>query len=294
MTIDMLMSTQIICNSIENDQIENVLLILEKLNCFPVEYTFDEIKIGELYDLLMRNRRKETCKEFSIFLDRNRTGSTKLVNQNVYDDKEKQLCSMVESESNDVKAILYHHEPFHEKVQLLALGAAEPLRLIASDEELCSVLTVFGLGIDELHEFSEYIQKVYQNISFDIDIENSMKKLTAGFITRRHEILYHLYCIHKEIPQIIKNYGILANQAMGDKMSIRCSPERDRNVVADLLTKKADDNQKIKCELHTKMETIGSQKPDRIYFCASVPDGVRLNGVDMSGKIYVYKITEHT
>lgn len=294
MAIDTLMSTQIICNKIENDQMEKLLLLLERLNCFDVEYIFDSIKIGELYDLLMRNRRKEACKEFSIFLDRNRAGSAKVIDQNMYDDNKKRLCSLVKDESNDIRAILYNKAPFNEKVQLLALGTSEALRLIESEEELCRVLTVLGLGKDELSEFSEYIQKVYHNISFDSDIENSMKKLTAGFISRRHEILYHLYCIHKEIPEIIKTYGLLSNQAMGDKMSIRCSPERDRNIVANLLTKKADGNQKIKCELHTKMETIGSQKPDRIYFCASVPDGIQLDGEDMSGKIYVYKITEHT
>ncbi|MDE7324458.1 MAG: hypothetical protein K2N73_17430 [Lachnospiraceae bacterium] len=38
---------------------------------------------------------------------------------------------------------------------------------------------------------------------------------------------------------------------------------------------------------------IGSQKPDRIYFCSSVPDKVKIDNVDLSGKIYVYKITEH-
>lgn len=128
---------------------------------------------------------------------------------------------------------------------------------------------------------------------FDIEIEKSMEKLEAGFLTRRHEILYHLYRIHEEMPALIKKYGVLGNNSLGDMMSIPCSPERNRTTVENKLTKKADNGKMIKCELHTKMDKIGSKKPDRIYFCASVPDNTKVNNVDLSGKIYVYKITEH-
>ena len=294
MTIDILMNTQIICEMIEKNQMEKFLPILEHLKCFDMEYLLDEKHIAKLYELLMHNRKKEECKEFSIFLDRNRVGSIKRMNQNLFDAQNERLQNVIKNESADMKAILYHQALFHREEHLLAIGETEALRIIASEEDLYRVLTVLGLDIDDLHEFTEYRRNVYQTICFDDNIENSMKKLTAGFMVRRHEILYHLYCIHKEIPEILEKHGLLANQAMGDKMSIRCSPERDRSIVANLLTKEADNNQKIKCELHTKMETIGSQKPDRIYFCASVPKGIRLNGKDLSGRIYVYKITEHT
>lgn len=294
MTIETLMNTQIICEIVEKNQMEKLLTIVERLNCFDMEYLFDEENIVRLYELLMRNRRKEACREFSIFLDRNREGSIKRIEQNLFEARDERLQNVMKNESNDMKAILYHQALFHREEHLLAIGETEALRMIASEEDLYRVLTVFGLDIDDLHEFTEYIRNVYQTIYFDNNIENSMKKLTAGFTVRRHEILYHLYCIHKEIPEIVEMHGLLANQAMGDKMSIRCSPEKDRSIVANLLTKEADNNQKIKCELHTKMETIGSQKPDRIYFCASVPNGISLNGKDLSGRIYVYKITEHT
>lgn len=294
MTIDTLMHTQTICEIVEKNQMENLLTILEHLNCFDMEYLFDEKNIAKLYELLMCNRRKEACKEFSIFLDRNRAGSVKRIDQKLFEAQNEKMQNMMKDESNDIKAILYHQAPFHREEHLLTIGKAEALRMIASEEDLYRVLTVLGLDIDDLHEFSEYIRNVYQTIYFDSNIENSMKKLTAGFIVRRHEILYHLYCIHKEIPEITEMHGLLANQSMGDKMSIRCSPEKDRNIVANLLTKEADNDKKIKCELHTKMETIGSQKPDRIYFCASVPKGISLNGEDLSGRIYVYKITKHT
>lgn len=175
----------------------------------------------------------------------------------------------------------------------MALGDSEPLRIIACKDDLCRVLTVLGQDIDELHEFSQYIQYVYYNITFDSGIEKSMEKLEAGFKTRRHEILYHLYLIDKEIPEIINEYGLLDNNSLGAKMSVPCSPERNRITVENKLTKTTDGGKKIKCELHTKMERIGSNKPDRIYFCASVPEQVRLDNVDLSGRIYVYKITEH-
>lgn len=58
------------------------------------------------------------------------------------------------------------------------------------------------------------------------------------------------------------------------------------------LTKEAD-NGVIKCELHTKMDKIGSNKPDRVYFCASVPEGIKIGNRSLGGRIYVYKITQH-
>lgn len=175
----------------------------------------------------------------------------------------------------------------------MALGTSEPLRVIACEEDLCPVLTVLGEDIDELHEFAQYIREVFCNITFDSDIEKGMGKLKAGFKTRRHEILYHLLRINKEVPEIINVYGQLDNSSLGNKMSLPCTPERNRTVVGSQLTKVADGGRKIKCELHTKMEKIGSQKPDRIYFCASVPEHVTINNEDLSGRIYVYKITEH-
>lgn len=293
MEISMLMSTRTLCEWIENGQMEHTNDILERLKCFDMCHIIDEERIGDLYELLHRNRRVSSCREFSIFLDRDRAGSRKQINQNLFAERSEALGTLAETESKNVKAILYHKAVFDKGVHLLALGKSDVLRLIACKEDLCSVLTLFGQDIDGLHEFSQYIQNVYDNLVFDREIEKSMEKLEAGFLTRRHEILYHLYRIHEEMPVLIEKYGVLDNSSLGDKMSIPCSPERDRTTVENKLTKKADNGKNIKCELHTKMDKIGSRKPDRIYFCASVPDKIKVDNVDLSGKIYVYKITEH-
>lgn len=293
MEINMLMGTQTLCEKIENGQMENTVDVLERLKCFDMCHIMDEEHIGDLYDLLHRNRRVSSCREFSIFLDRDREGSRKQINQRLFEERSEELGRLAETESKNVKDILYHKAVFHEGVHLLALGNPDVLRLIACEDDLCSVLTLFGQDIDGLHEFSQYIQNVYYNLTFDREIEKSMEKLEAGFLTRRHEILYHLYRIHEEMPALKKKYRGLDNCSLGDMMSIPCSPERSRTTVENKLTKKADDGKMIKCELHTKMDKIGSQKPDRIYFCASVPDKIKVDNVDLSGKIYVYKITEH-
>lgn len=293
MKISMLMSTQTLCEHIERGQLEHTVDVLERLKCFEMCHIIDEEHIGDLYEMLHRNRRVSSCREFSIFLDRDRAGSRKQINQGLFEERSEALRTLVETESKNVKDILYHKAVFGKEVHLLALGKADALRMIACEAELCGALTVFGQDIDGLHEFSQYIQNVYNHLVFDIEIEKSMEKLEAGFLTRRHEILYHLYRIHEEMPALIKKYGVLGNNSLGDMMSIPCSPERNRTTVENKLTKKADNGKMIKCELHTKMDKIGSKKPDRIYFCASVPDNTKVNNVDLSGKIYVYKITEH-
>ena len=69
-------------------------------------------------------------------------------------------------------------------------------------------------------------------------------------------------------------------------MSIRCSPERAR--MKEL--RKQIGEFSINCELHTKMRTLSSKAPDRIYFCPSLPYDV---GEFKKGSIYIYKITKH-
>lgn len=293
MEISMLMNTQTLCDEIVNGQMDGTVQILDQLESFDMEYIMDTENIGNLYELLLKNRREQACREFSMFLDRNRERSKKRIDQQNFDERNNELKELMKKESCDIRAILYHNAVFYTKEHMLALGESESLRVIACSDDLCRVLSVLGQDIDELHEFSQYIQNVYDNITFDSEIENSMRKLEAGFKTRRHEILYHLFFINREVPEIINKYGQLDNSSLGDKMSVPCSPERDRTIVKNKLTKMADDGKKIKCELHTKMETIGSNKPDRIYFCASVSDQVKINNVDLTGRIYVYKITEH-
>lgn len=147
-------------------------------------------------------------------------------------------------------------------------------------------------SIDSLQEFAGDLPILYVELAFDDKIKDTMERLEAGFLCRRREILHHLYCIQEEIPALLLKYGQMDNQSLGNKMSIPCSPERSRKTVKEELTKQADQGV-IVCEMHTKMKKIGTRPPDRIYFCAKVPEGIQINGKDLTGKSYIYKITKH-
>lgn len=129
---------------------------------------------------------------------------------------------------------------------------------------------------------------ILQKLIFDEDIVESIRKLNDGFDLRKKEIIYHLYYIEKQIPEIL---GSSPNdyQSIGNKMAIDCSPERSRKTVNSQL-RKIVNNISVNCELHTKMKVISSNPPDRIYFCPSLPEET---GRDMAGKIYIYKISKH-
>ena len=203
------------------------------------------------------------------------------------------LEELESTEETEFKSILYNNGIFHRDEYKLRIGTGATMRRIVTEDDYYQVMALFGDGIDNVQIFADYIATLFRELVFDKDVGKSMKKLEAGFINRRHEILYHLYCINKEIPKIIKKYGLMDNQMLGEKLSIPCSPERKRELVEEKLSKKVDSGEKIKCELHTKMEKIGSRAPDRIYFCASIPKGITLAGKNIENKIYIYKITEH-
>ena len=127
---------------------------------------------------------------------------------------------------------------------------------------------------------------------FDDELQDSMKILDLGFEKRKAEILEHLLVLELELPDLTKGNGC-SNQEIGDRLSVPCSPERKRDIVRKYLAKRADDGEYFYCELHTKMKKVGDRPPDRIYFCAKVPKGITLNGQDIGGRTYIYKISKH-
>ena len=121
-----------------------------------------------------------------------------------------------------------------------------------------------------------------------------MEGLEAGFHIRKPEILEHLMIINSILPDILSIESDMSNVNISKKLNyLQCSPEKRRDIVKKYLTKTFDSEKKVNCELHTKMRRINNKAPDRIYFCANVPKGVKCRGMDISGKIYVYKISHH-
>lgn len=290
----MLMSNEELCVAIENKELNKIWTILDELEKFPNQYILPSDSWEELVDLIYQNRRNELCSCLSKKLDKiYRQGEELIIIDNErYQSSKQELDCLNEKESDVLKDILLGNGRFFADRYLITFNKGSAIRSVATVEDLQIALIVFGNSIVSEEEFSVYIGKVYQGLWFDKDIVASMKRLEAGFSERRAEILYQLYCIEKEIPAVIASGTCKDNQSIGDAMTISCSPERKREVVKEKLTKKVD-NGELKCELHTKMKKIGSRKPDRIYFCASVPQGIVIDKKDAGGRIYIYKITEH-
>lgn len=288
------MSSEKLCEQVEKGNMNEVISILDELKGLDYECILDQQSIEKLYDFLHKNRRNQDCHAFSMYLaKRCRNGKTYCeIDEDNYSIKMQEIKKLTDEESDNMKAILYHGQFFDFSSCFIYYGSGKNLRSVCSIDDLRKVLTLFGNSIEGIEEFVQYIVLVYKTIVFDKNIEFSLRRLEAPFIVRRHEILYHLYCIEKEIPDIISGYGLMDNQSLGEKMTIPCSPERSRQTVKNKLTKEAD-NGVIKCELHTKMEKIGSNKPDRIYFCACIPEGIKIDNILLSGRIYIYQITQH-
>lgn len=296
MEIKVLVSNSDLCCAIEGQRLSGVLEIFDDLEEFSDTYIFPEEGLETLFMLLHRNRRNEECAELSRKLER---GSVKGRKRIIYDSsryqKERSEVELLNQEESDsFEDILKEHGYFNFGDYRLCYGCERPLRSIENGETLEKALILFGISMAGEKEFTEYIKKVYQGLIFDSDLSGSLRRLEAGLAVRKKEILYHLYCIEKEIPEILEHTQMMDNQALGKAMSIPCSPERSRALVEAELTKTAD-NGEIVCEMHTKMRQIGkNHKPDRIYFCPKVPDGIRMDGKKLEGVIYIYKITEHS
>ncbi|MCK8486684.1 hypothetical protein M0651_05790 [Paenibacillus sp. MBLB2552] len=161
------------------------------------------------------------------------------------------------------------------------------IRNITSYDSLLDILILFTSRHDDIVSFTNSLNFIPFFV-IDYELDKSLKNLNDGFDQRKNEILYHLYCIAKEIPNIIDR-GFKDYESIGEQLTLSCSPERNRDTVKEKLIKKIDEKT-INCELHTKMRRISSNAPDRIYFCPSVPFGVHK---DWDNKIYIYQITAH-
>ena len=180
-------------------------------------------------------------------------------------------------ESNSFKEILYDNMFFDEQINTITYMndtiMDTNLRNIFDLEDLKIILLLFTKGTKEIVTFTQEIKKILNHMVFDEGIERSIEELNDGFELRRNEIIYHLFYIQKDIPNIVAQ-GFKDYRNIGNAMSLSCSPERDRNIVKEKLTKIID-GKEVNCELHTKMGKLTTKPPDRIYFCPSIPTGVR-------------------
>lgn len=295
MVISILIDNEDLCSELQKGTEGKIWSVLEKLDTFENQYILPQEGQEKLFENIYLNRRNEECILLSRKLERqNRNGKVQIVFSNgEYQQKIDELLKMTAVESDDLHEILCQNGNFTNGNYLLRYYSGREVRNVDSAEKIKRAFIIFGNSIDNEKEFAEHIVRVYDGLCFDKEIEASLCKLEAGIEARRGEILYHLYCIETEIPENLKKDKNLDNRTLGERLTVPCSPERSRETVKNELTKQADGNGKIKCELHTKMKKIGNRKPDRIYFCAKVPDGIKLDGKPMDGKIYIYKITEH-
>jgi len=201
----------------------------------------------------------------------------------------KEINDLIKEESSSFKDILENGANFNHNFNTMCFrfNLNKGFRNVFTTEELIQSLLLFCQRIDDIISFVNELKIILTELVFDEDIAASMEELSDGFILRKGEIIYHLYCIYNEIPKILCN-GYVGYENIGRQMSIVCSPERNRDKVNEKL-KKDINGKSVNCELHTKMKRLTDNAPDRIYFCPSVPDGTG----EVCGKIFVYKITKH-
>ena len=193
------------------------------------------------------------------------------------EEDERFLCALEENNlfRRDFKMIAYK------------IDDIKGLRNVIDMQSFKKVLLIFCDNITTIEEFVDAVKTILYTLCFDEGIVESIKHLGDGFDARKKEILHHLYCIDSEIPEIMKqNLG--GYREIGEKMTIRCSPEADRGIVKNQLTKTMQGIE-INCELHTKMKRLTSSAPDRIYFCPKLPPEID----ESNGQPYIYKITKH-
>ncbi|MDQ2087761.1 hypothetical protein RBH29_15125 [Herbivorax sp. ANBcel31] len=255
----------------------------------PLAYTIslpsDEHYLNEIYEMIYAKSKNEDIRILSKMFEK----IVKVIEVSDYEKLINEINQLIEIESSSFKKILQNNDEFNynNKIVEYKKDDIKGLRNISNIDQLKQVLLLFCICFDEINDFINELKLILAEIVFDRDIVDSIKKLSDGFERRKREIIYHLYYIDKEIPDILKSN--ISYKDIGEKMSIDCSPERDRKKVNEQLSRIID-NVKINCELHTKMKRISNEAPDRIYFCPSVPKGVSEN---LFGKIYVYKISRH-
>jgi len=272
------------CN---DDRLSDFVSVIELLKNLSYRVILSEDLLEEIYELLYKKcKTNEDIKILSRLFDK----MFSYLQSSDFEQHSEDIGKLLKEESNSLKDVLDKDGYFDHNIvkigYMLNVGAG--LRNVSGIEELRKVLLIFSKRVDNIKDFVTELRIILSEIIFDEDIEKSIEELNDGFAVRKGEIIFHLYCIQKEIPKIIEQ-NITDYQNIGDSMSLDCSPERDREIVKKHLTKQISGNN-INCELHTKMRRISNKAPDRIYFCPCVPNG---NGEDILGKILIYKITKH-
>ncbi len=292
MNVDMLLSNATLCDAIQNQELDTVLDLLEELKRYSGVCILSESRYEELIDFIYTHHREEDCIRLSRLLEKEMARGQIVMDGPRYETEKREILRHCELETAVFQEALEGEGDFDASYLVVCCEDQEGLRYVFQTEELQKVMILLEDSTDSLLEFSQDLPVLYRELVFDKKIKDSMERLEAGFLCRRKEILHHLYCIQKEIPDLLHKYGPMDNQSLGDRMSVSCSPERSRKTVKNELTKQADHGE-IVCEMHTKMKKIGTRPPDRIYFCASVPKGIQIDKKDLSEKIYIYKITKH-
>lgn len=292
MVIEMLLSNATLYHAIEEQTLDAVLDILEELKNVSGRCTLSESDYEKLIDFIYTHHRREDCIQLSRMLEKEMARKHIIMDGERYQSEREKLNKRIQTEAASLKEILDEDGVFDFSYPVISCEEHKAIRCVYQLSELQDILIIFGNAIESIEEFVSYLALIYKELVFDDKIKNTIEHLEAGFAYRRKEILYHLYCIEKEIPALFLKYGPMDNQTLGSRMSIPCSPERSRKTVKLELTKQADQAELV-CEMHTKMKKIGTRAPDRIYFCARVPKGITIDGKDISEKLYIYKITRH-
>ncbi|MET2869747.1 hypothetical protein ABXV15_03530 [Exiguobacterium profundum] len=160
--------------------------------------------------------------------------------------------------------------------------------LIKNIKEYLQLGCITSMNSSNPEELIDNMKLYTQNLVFDPNIVDHLYKLSAPFSVRLKQIIHHLYVIETEIPCLISQ-GLRSYDQIGKALSVSCSPERNRDTVQKHLTATLN-SKALNCELHTKLQRVSSNPPDRIYFCPSIPDTICKNS---AGKSYIYKITAH-
>lgn len=295
MNFRMLLDTDYLCGDLSKIQLEEVLDVLYHTDSFNFQYEICEEYTQLIYELLYKHRHDFNYRELSRWWDRN----SKLITYLGCDEFNAlgvERESLVERETNQPVEILQRKEGafFVFDKNVLYLSSGNGIREVTCEKDFVEVMTVLGENIGRLEEFVVFIKKLFRNLLFDDEIEQSIEKMEAGFARRKHEILEHLMILNLRLPEIMESGNTLSNKDIGKKLApLKCSPERNRDIVNKKLTKIFDEGKRVNCELHTKLKQINSNAPDRIYFCAKVPKDVRWHGENISDMVFVFKISCH-
>ena len=276
MVIEMLLNNATLYHAIKEQTLDDVLDILEELKNVSGRCVLSESNYEKLIDFIYTNHRREDCIQLSRMLEKEMARKHIIMDGQRYQSEKEKLDKCIQTEAKSLKEILDEDGAFDFSYPVVSCEEHKAMRYISHVSELQNILVIFGNAIESIKEFVSYLTFIYKELVFDDKID----------------ILYHLYCIEKEIPALLLKYGPMDNQTLGSKMSIPCSPERSRKTVKIELTKQTDQAELV-CEMHTKMKKIGTRPPDRIYFCARVPKGITIDGKNIEEKSYIYKITKH-